>query len=728
MSSLRRVCVAAAALAVLMPATAAAAGRCGDHPWCNTSLTPDQRADLLMAALTPDERVSLLAGDDPFAVGGGDHTHTGTSAGVDRVGLPPTYYSDGPVGPRQGKTTALPIPMALAATFDRDAARQHGEVVANEARAKGNDVIFAPTVNIMRTPLGGRTFEGYGEDPYLVARTAVGWIDGAQSQGVIADVKHFAANNQEGDAGPAADTSAPGQLLGPPPVRGNRMTENSVVDERTLREVYLPQFEAAVKEAHVGTVMCSYNRLNGPYACENDHLLHDILERDWGFQGYVIADYGAAHDTYANLAGGLDFEPWPGLAYSPALVNAGLLTGLTSSATVDAHVHRILRTLFAYGFFDRAAFVDDDAQIDKTAHAQVAQRIEEGAITLLRNEGGALPLDAGKLRSLAIVGADADTFKTGGGSGDVTPFEVHTPRAAIAQRAGRGVRVTYDDGSDAGAAAASAAAADVAIVFAGDYQTEGADKRCLTLECPPYSGDQDALIERVAAANPNTIVVLETGGPVLTPWRDRVRGLIEAWYPGQEGGPAIARVLFGDVDPGGRLPATFPASEADEPTAGDPEKYPGVAETVTYKEGVLVGYRWFDAMGLQPAYPFGFGRSYTTFAYRGLHVDAAPGRIAVDASVTNTGARSGIAVPQLYVGLPSPGPGVVQPPRQLRGFAKVVLRPGETRRVSFVLDARALSYWDTGAGGWRLAPGCYRVMVGSSSRDVPLSATTCRVA
>jgi beta-glucosidase len=358
----------------------------------------------------------------------------------------------------------------------------------------------------------------------------------------------------------------------------------------------------------------------------------------------------------------------------------------------------------------------------------VAQRIEEGAITLLRNEGGVLPLDAGKLHSLAIVGADADTFKTGGGSGDVTPFEVHTPRAAIVQRAGPGVRVTYDDGSDADAAAASAAAADVAIVFAGDYQTEGADKRCLTLECPPYRGDQDALIERVAAANPNTIVVLETGGPVLTPWRDRVRGLLEAWYPGQEGGPAIARALFGDVDPGGRLPATFPASEAGEPTAGDPEKYPGVAETVTYKEGVLVGYRWFDAHGLAPAYPFGFGRSYTTFAYRGLHVDAAPGRIAVDASVTNTGSRSGIAVPQLYVGLPSPGPGVVQPPRQLRGFAKLALRPGETRRVHFTLDSRALSYWDTGAGGWRLAPGCYRVMVGSSSRELALSATTCRVA
>jgi beta-glucosidase len=230
----------------------------------------------------------------------------------------------------------------------------------------------------------------------------------------------------------------------------------------------------------------------------------------------------------------------------------------------------------------------------------------------------------------------------------------------------------------------------------------------------------------VAAANPNTIVVLETGGPVLTPWRDRVRGLLEAWYPGQDGGPAIARVLFGDTDPGGRLPATFPRSEDDEPTAGDPEKYPGVAETVKYKEGVLVGYRWFDAHGLEPVYPFGFGHSYTTFAYRDLRVASAGDGLTVTAEVANTGTREGVAVPQLYVGLPSPGPGVVQPPRQLRGFAKLVLRPGERRRVTFALDDRALSYWDTGANGWRVAPGCYAIEVGSSSRDVPLRGRSCR--
>ena len=368
--------ICACVLAACAP-TAAAAGRCGDagtRPWCDTGRSPDERAGLLLKALTMDEKVSLLAGDEPFGVAGGEHSHTGTSNGVERVGLPTTYYSDGPVGPRQGRTTALPIPMALAATFDRAMARDHGKVVASEVVAKGNDVVFAPTVNIMRTPLGGRTFEGYGEDPFLVSSTGVEWIRSAQDQGVIANVKHFAANNQEGES-PLAQGTAPGQPLGPPPAQGNRMTVNVVVDERTLREIYLPHFEAAVKDANVGSVMCSYNRLNGQYACENHHLLTEILKKDWGFKGYVLADYGATHSTANQLNNGLDFEPWPGLSYSPTPVNAATSSGQASPAAVDEHVRRILRTHFAYGYFDRAAFKDDDGQIDKPGHAAIAQRI-----------------------------------------------------------------------------------------------------------------------------------------------------------------------------------------------------------------------------------------------------------------------------------------------------------------------------------------------------------------
>jgi len=707
---------------------ASAAGRCGSHPWCDTRLTPDARAGLLLGALTEDEKISLLAGDDVFGgVGFGGTGHTGTSDGVPRVDLPTMYYSDGPVGPRQGSATAMPVPMALAATFDPQLAYQHGSEIANEAKFKGNDVVFAPTVNIMRTPLGGRTFEAYGEDPFLDSRLTVGWIEGAQSQGVIADVKHFAANNQEGDAGPAANNSAPGQPLGPPPLEGDRYTVNAVVDERTLREIYLPHFEAAVKEAHVGTVMCSYNRLNGQYACENAHLLTQILRQEWGFKGYILADYGASHPngTSASLNAGLDFEPWPGWAYSPSEVDAALASGMVSSTTIDDNVRRILRTMFAFGLFDRPAYTNDDNQIDKVAHAQTAQRVEESAITLLQNRGE-LPLDAAHLRSIAVIGSTADKFTTGGGSGNVTPFFSVTPRQALTQRAGPGVAVTYNDGSNATAAAAAAKAADVAIVFAGDYETEGSDRYCLTLECPDFNGDQDGLIQQVAAANPNTIVVLETGAPVLTPWRDQVKAIVEAWYPGEEGGPAIARVLFGDVNPSGRLPVTFPQQEGDIPTAGDPEKYPGVAETVTYKEGVLVGYRWYDANNITPAFPFGFGLSYTTFAYRNLQVQpASRGTDVATASVdvTNTGSRAGADVPQLYLGLPQPSPSVIQPPRQLKGFQKIALAPGETRRVTFPIDARALSYWDVNANDWAIAPGCYGVMVGHSSRDIALRAT-----
>src|SRR3954452_10945709 len=708
------------ALALALPAHAA--GRCGTHPWCDTSLTPDARAGLLLEQLTEDEKISLLAGDEPFGVAGGAHSHTGTSDGIPRVDLPTTYYSDGPVGPRQGKTTAMPIPMALAATFDPRLAYRYGDLVGDEVKSKGNDVVFAPTVNIMRTPLGGRTFEGYGEDPYLVGRMAVQWIKGAQSQGVIGDIKHFAANNQEGQS-PAANTGGPGQPLGPPPTSGNRMTVNSVIDERTLREIYLPQFEAAVKEANVGSVMCSYNRLNGQYACENKHLLEDVLKREWGFKGYVLADYGAAHNTDKALDNGLDFEPWPGAVYGPTPVKASVAAGRASMAVVDEHVRRILRTMFVYGYFDRAAYKNDDNQIDKAAHAKTAQAIEESAITLLENKG-ALPLDASKVKKVALIGKDAGTFKSGGGSGAVTPFNFISIKKALEDRLGA-ANVTYDDGSDATAAADHAKAADVAIVVPGDYYSEGADRACLSLECPNWAGDQDGLIDGVAAAQPNTVVVLATGGPTLTPWRGKVKALVEAWYGGQDVGPAGARVLLGDPDPGGRLPVTFPQDESQLPTAGDPEKYPGTGETVKYKEGVLVGYRWYDAKSLTPAYPFGYGLSYTTFGFKNLRITpgngGAAGTISVD--VTNTGSRAGWAVPQLYLSLPSPKPGVVQPPRELKGYAKVLLVSGQTKSISFAVDDRSFSYWDTDAGDWAVAAGCYGVAVGASSRDLPQKGT-----
>jgi beta-glucosidase len=704
--------------ALALSGTAWGAGRCGDHPWCDTALSPDRRAALLVGALTPDERIALLGGDVYSGASGAAGGHTGEAYGVPRLDVPPLYLTDGPIGVRQGAATAFPSSMALAAAFDRRLARQHGAAVAVEARLKGNDVVYAPTVNILRTPLWGRAFESYGEDPYLTARTGVAWIRAAQRRGVIANVKHFAVNNQEG--APAADGT----------VAGSRYSVDARVDDRTLREIYLPQFEAAVKQARVGSVMCSYNRLNGPHACDSGTLLTRILRREWGFRGFVLADYGASKQIGTALRAGLDFEPWPvgardgGQVLRADTVRAALAAGEVDQATIDAAVRRLLRGLFAFGFFDRAAYVDDDSRVDKAAHLRTAQRIAEAGTVLLKNDG-ALPLSARRLRSLAVIGADGDRHVSGGGSSAIRPYAFTTPRRAIAARAGAGVDVRFAAGDDLARAAATARGADAAVVVVADESTEGADKPCLGLDCGAGPGlRRDRLIERVAAANRRTIVVLETSGPVLTPWRDRVEAVLEAWYPGSAAGAAIARVLFGDADPGGRLPATFPAAARDLPTAGDRRRYPGVGDVVRYREGVLVGYRWYDERRLRTAYPFGHGLSYTRFALRGLRVRRAGRgtRARVSIEVVNRGRRRGTAVPQLYAGLPG-GPGRVQPPRQLKGYASVDLGPGRGTRVGFTLDRRAFAHWDARRDRWAVARGCHRLWVGRSSRDLAARAT-----
>jgi beta-glucosidase len=692
--------------------TASAAAPCppGDQrPWCDRGRSAPERAALLTAALTEPEAITLLSGGPA-----GDHT--GAIAAVPRLGIPTAYVTDGPVGVRQGPATALPTPLAEAASFDPGLARLHGATIGEEARRKGNDGVLAPTVNIMRVPRAGRTFEGFGEDPFLAARTAVGWIEGAQSRGVFATVKHFAANNQEGSDPTGLLSSARLPIGGG--VDGSRYLQNSVVSERTLREIYLPAFEAAVREAHVGSVMCSYNRVNGPWACASKHLLGDVLG-GWGFDGLLMSDWiFATHpwDTVAQLKAGLDLEMPVGVSYAPLLVQAALGTGTVTRAEVDARVRRILTTLFRFGFFDREPYAQTQAPVDVDAGDAAAERIAEGSAVLLENRG-VLPLKAG-VSSIAVIGPNAQTFITGGGSGSVTPTRRVSLAAGVAARAGAGVRTAVDDGSDRARAVALARASDVAVVAVGDYQTEGADKACLTLECPAERAGQDALVEAVAAAQPNTVVVLQSGGPVLLPWRSRVGALLETWYPGQAGGTAIARVLFGDVDPGGRLPVTFPQREVDLPTAGARRRYPGlVNQDVHYDEGVLVGYRWWDAKGLEPAYAFGFGRSYTTWRYRDLRVTPTDGGARVSVEVANTGTRTGSDVAQLYVGLPA---GSGDAPRQLKGFRKLTLAAGKKRRVSFTVDERAVSTW--APDGWSVAPGCVRLSVGRSSRDLPLSA------
>src|SRR3954451_1360052 len=479
---------ALAAIVLAAQPAVAATGPCSEpsgKPWCNPALTPDKRAGLLVQALTQDEKITLLAGDSNA------NGHTGATPAISRLGVPQSYNTDGPVGVRQGSATAMPTPMALAATFDPDLAKLYGTVLGNEARAKGNDGILAPTINMMRVPNNGRTFEAFGEDPFLGARTTAEWVKGAQSQGIYATPKHFAANNQEG-GDQTGQTGTPGFPLGLAQQNARYWT-NSLVDERTLREVYLPQFEAAVK-AGAGSVMCSYNKLNGPWACASDTLLDRILKRDWGFKGFVMSDWVfATHpwDTAHALNSGLDVEMPFADQYSPALVQASMASGQVGQAEIDDHVRRLLRTLFEVGFFNRPTPTPDDNAIDKSGHAAAAQSIEENAITLLKNDG-ALPLDASSLKSIAVVGNYADKFVTGGGSGNVTPFSTVTGLQGVKARAG-GATVNYVDGSDSAAAATAAKSADVAIVFAGDYETEGADRKCLTLECPDQ-GDQDGLI------------------------------------------------------------------------------------------------------------------------------------------------------------------------------------------------------------------------------------------
>ena len=447
--------------------------------------------------------------------------------------------------------------------------------------------------------------------------------------------------------------------------------------------------------------MCSYPRINGQYACENDHLLNDILKGDWDFPGFVLTDYLANKSTVNSLNNGLDLDIFPGTFLQPPLVNAALagnqVSPPPSTSTCAASCARCSRSASS-----TATPTPDDAKtIDADAHHTAAGEIEQQGIVLLKNDDALLPLDAAKVGKVAVIGPEADAIKNGGGSSAINSFK-KTTVAQRAERAARRPRRLRRRQRRRARPRPSRKGADVAVVVVGDQMTEGKDKSCMTLSCDQPDGiDREALIAAVAAANPRTVVVLQSGGPVETPWRDSVPAILEAWFPGDAGGAAVDRVLFGDAEPGGRLPATFPKSYADEPTAGDPEKYPGVGEVVKYKEDVLIGYRWFDEQDKDVAFPFGFGLTYTTFSYKGLRLEpsADATEAVVSVRVKNTGKRAGSAVPQLYVGMPEPDASTVQPPWQLKGFDKVLLQPGKARRVRFTLDDRAFSYW----AGERLA-------------------------
>lgn len=655
----------------------------------------DALARRLVSQMTLQEKIQELHGIR-------DSEHSRYVPPIPRLGIPALHVANGPagVGPAgdrpQLPATALPAPISLAATWDVDLAKRYGLIIGEESKDLSEDLLEGPDVNIARVPQNGRTFEAFGEDPYLVARMGVNEIEAIQTQGVIANVKHYLANNQE----------------------TQRTHISAEIDERTLHEIYLPAFEAAVKEGHVASLMGAYNKVNGTYCCENAEVLHQILKNDWGFKGFVTSDFGAVHSTVPSALAGLDLEMPTGKYFGDKL-EAAVQSGQVPMSVIDDKLIRRFRTMMEFGQFDHA-----DVRTPIPAHkdGEEAKQIAEDGMVLLKNNADELPLNPKHLHQLAVIGPYAARAMTGGGgSSHVVPLYTVTPVKGVQQRVGPNVHVVFADGRDIQNAVAAAKSSDVAIVMVGDSESEGHD-HSLSL-----SGNQDQLIDAVAAANLHTVVVLKTGSAVFMPWVNKVPAILEAWYPGEEDGNAVAAVLFGDVNPSGRLPLTFPKSLADLP-AHTPAQYPGVDGVAHYSEGIFVGYRYFDANKITPLFPFGYGLSYTTFAYKNLRVTPknmsikpdSDKTLAVDLDVTNTGKRPGKDVIEIYLSFPST-PAMTQPPAQLKGFAKLALPPGEARHVHVVLDAHSLASWNTHAHGWTIVPGKYGVMVGPSVNDVRLS-------
>lgn len=790
----------------------------------------EAQIDQLLPKMTLDEKVSLVSGD-------GMQTHA-----ILRLGIPAIKMADGPLGVRNGRTTAFPAGVALASSFDPNLALQMSVAIADEARTKGINMMLGPCVNMTRSPLGGRNFEAYGEDPYLSSQFAREYITGMQSRNILATVKHFAVNDQE----------------------TNRHTVDVHVDPRALFEIHLPAFKAAV-DAGAWSVMTAFNRVNGTFAAENSYLLTDILKHMWNFQGFVISDWAAARSTAPSANAGLDLEMPIGIFYG-ARLTAAVQNGQVSMATIDDKVRRILRSMFAIGLMQpsQAKAVPAPLGPESAEHQALAQKIAEEGIVLLKNEN-ILPLK--NLHSLAVIGPNASTLRTGGGGSSlVSPYVAVSPLQALQTTLGSAVKINFATGSEIGSkawpqiappylrnlsaqyfaatdltgapfltraessiglivgprapratygvrfsatlvapvtgkykfsttnlrsarvvvdsrqilsvrvgdnnakqeaqidlvanqsyrfvvesahangdaeeplyvrwevphqdpnpnlqaqAVAAARNSQAVVIFAGltnDMEGEGNDRETLAL--PDV---QVALIKQVASANPNTIVVLNSGTPItMQPWLKQVKAVVQAWYPGQAGGLALARILTGQTNPSGKLPVSFIRDWKDSSAFG---KYPGTNGVVNYSEGIFVGYRHLDRENVVPEFPFGFGLSYTTFALRNLQIDsvdstAAQPNVHVKVDVKNTGAVAGAEVVQVYVGEDSPS--VERPVRELKGFSRVELQPGETKTIELVLDHSAFAYFDVATMSWKADPNEFTISVGTSSRDLPLSAS-----
>jgi len=794
----------------------------------------EARVDSLLKQLTLEEKIDIIGGVDDFYI-----------RAIPRVGLPRLKMADGPVGVRNYGPSTVFGGIGLAATWDPELAQRIGAVIGEDARARGVHFMLGPGVNIYRAPLCGRNFEYFGEDPFLSARTAVAYIKGMQSQGVSATVKHFMGNNQEYD----------------------RHNIDSIIDERTMREIYLPVFEAAVKEAHVGAIMDSYNLTNGVHMTQNGYLNADVAKKDWGFTGVLMSDWTSVYDGVAAANGGLDLEMPSGKFMNRATLLPAIRAGKVSEATIDDKVRRILRTAIQFGWLDHEQ-TDLSIPRQNPEGKQITLEAARAGMVLLKNDGNLLPLDKGRLHTIAVIGPDAyPAVPAGGGSADAKPFTPVSYLEGLANYPGSSAKVYYERGlptldeiakhteftteatggrqglktefftnADLSgtptvnrtdkhvnyepARGGGGADTDMSIRWTGyftpptageylvfvqgpgenggyrlyidkklvfdnwktwyafvgetvmkltagphqvemDYYAHGgwgktmanlgivrpetlvsseakslashADAVVLAVGFDPASegesGDrtfqlppgQDELIHQIAAVNKNTVVVMTSGGGVdMAGWVDQVPALLQAWYPGQEGGTALAQLLFGEFNPSGRLPISI--EKRWEDNAVHDSYYPkNGGKKVEYTEGVFVGYRHFDKSGIKPLFPFGYGLSYTTFAFKNLTVSPASGDqlVTVGFDVSNTGARSGAEVAQVYVG--DKHAKVPRPVKELKGFARVELNPGETKHVQVTLDRRAFSYYDVKSHSWTVAPGDFEIYVARSSAEIELT-------
>jgi beta-glucosidase len=710
------------------PAHAQTAPDLTKMPWMNKSLAPDERANMVLGQLTLDEKIQMVHGAgwgvlrEGAPIPSGSNFGAGYMVGIPRLGIPGIDLADSAVGIRMAAyqsryATLLPSTLGAASSWDPESAQLYGQVIGRELRQQGFNMTIGGGVNITREPRNGRNFEYAGEDPILAGTMTGNLEKGVFSQHVMNDIKHYAMNDQE----------------------TGRNVVNVLLDKKAMRESDLLAFEVSIGIADPSAVMCSYNLVNGDHSCENDYLLNQLLKKDFKFKGWVVSDWSGTHSTVKAALNGLDQDmPGDDNFFSEPLKKA-VQEGQVPTARLDDMVHRILRSMFAAGVIDQPPV---RTVVDPFRGRDDAQHIAEESIVLLKNTGGILPLKT-STPSIALIGSHADVgVLSGGGSAQVDSpggnaanprpggshwnEVIYFPSSPLKniQAKSPTATVTYADGTDTAAAAKLAKSSTVALVFVNQPMSEGHDAASLALP-----GDQNALVEAVAAANPNTVVVLESGGPVSMPWIQHVKGVVEMWYPGIGGAQALANILFGDVNPSGKLPVTFAKDDAQLPhpvvpglegvsPAASAHDHHVKAFDLTYTEGAKVGYKWFEATNKEPLFPFGFGLSYTTYAYSGLTVDDA--QRTVHFTVRNTGSREGTEIAQVYVALPGAANESYQ---RLSAWQRVKLAPGESKDVTLTLHPLSLTIFDTASNAWQLLPGDYKVMAGPSSSDTPLKAT-----